>query len=78
MFTPSGLVIGFSMTPPILDSSKDDLVIPVHETITITCRYVGVQLWGGSVYMQQCIAVRYFINKRNSILVEHKNKTRAI
>uniref|UniRef100_A0A3Q3J0F3 Vascular endothelial growth factor receptor 3 n=1 Tax=Monopterus albus TaxID=43700 RepID=A0A3Q3J0F3_MONAL len=36
-----GLVIGFSMTPPILDSPRDDLVIPVHETLTITCRYVG-------------------------------------
>ncbi|XP_054452941.1 vascular endothelial growth factor receptor 3 [Anoplopoma fimbria] len=34
----AGLVIGFSMTPPILDSSKEDLVIPVNETLTITCR----------------------------------------
>nr|XP_057919188.1 vascular endothelial growth factor receptor 3 isoform X2 [Doryrhamphus excisus] len=34
----SGLVISFSMTPPILDSSRDDLVIPVHQTLTITCR----------------------------------------
>lgn len=41
----SGLVIGFSMTPPILDSSRDDLVIPVHETITITCRGQHTLAW---------------------------------
>ncbi|XP_029297748.1 vascular endothelial growth factor receptor 3 isoform X2 [Cottoperca gobio] len=41
----SGLVIGFSMTPPILDSSKDDLVIPVHETLTITCRGEHTLAW---------------------------------
>ncbi|XP_078117021.1 vascular endothelial growth factor receptor 3 isoform X1 [Sander vitreus] len=41
----SGLVIGFSMTPPILDSSKDDLVIPVHETLTITCRGQHTLAW---------------------------------
>ncbi|XP_059201767.1 vascular endothelial growth factor receptor 3 [Centropristis striata] len=41
----SGLVTGFSMTPPILDSSKDDLVIPVHETLTITCRGQHTLAW---------------------------------
>ncbi|XP_034739086.1 vascular endothelial growth factor receptor 3 [Etheostoma cragini] len=41
----SGLVIGFSMTPPILDSSKDDLVIPVHESLTITCRGQHTLAW---------------------------------
>ncbi|XP_044060950.1 vascular endothelial growth factor receptor 3 [Siniperca chuatsi] len=41
----SGLVIGFSMTPPILDSSKDDLVIPVHQTLTITCRGQHTLAW---------------------------------
>ncbi|KAA8589084.1 hypothetical protein FQN60_010429, partial [Etheostoma spectabile] len=45
VFAPSGLVIGFSMTPPILDSSKDDLVIPVHETLTITCRGQHTLAW---------------------------------
>ncbi|KAK0148071.1 Vascular endothelial growth factor receptor 3 [Merluccius polli] len=35
---PSGLVIGFSMTPPTLDNASEDLVIPVHKTLTITCR----------------------------------------
>uniref|UniRef100_A0A3P8T4G8 Vascular endothelial growth factor receptor 3 n=1 Tax=Amphiprion percula TaxID=161767 RepID=A0A3P8T4G8_AMPPE len=44
-FVPSGLVIGFSMTPPILDSSRDDLVIPVHETLTITCRGQRTLAW---------------------------------
>uniref|UniRef100_A0A3Q3H2H1 Vascular endothelial growth factor receptor 3 n=1 Tax=Labrus bergylta TaxID=56723 RepID=A0A3Q3H2H1_9LABR len=39
------LVIGFSMTPPILDSSKDDLVIPVHQTLTITCRGQRTLAW---------------------------------
>ncbi|XP_030001871.1 vascular endothelial growth factor receptor 3 [Sphaeramia orbicularis] len=41
----SGLVIGFSMTPPILDSPKDDLVIPVYETLTITCRGQSALAW---------------------------------
>ncbi|XP_039976733.1 vascular endothelial growth factor receptor 3 isoform X2 [Xiphias gladius] len=41
----SGLVIGFSMTPPILDSSRGDLVIPVHETLTITCRGQRTLAW---------------------------------
>lgn len=41
---PAGLVIGFSMTPPILDSSRDDLVIPANDTLTLTCRYVCVCL----------------------------------
>lgn len=36
---PSGLVIGFSMSPPTLDGPKDHLVIPVHGTLNITCRY---------------------------------------
>ncbi|TMS17034.1 Vascular endothelial growth factor receptor 3 [Larimichthys crocea] len=39
------LVIGFSMTPPILDSSKDEIVIPVHETLTITCRGQRTLAW---------------------------------
>ncbi|XP_067373635.1 vascular endothelial growth factor receptor 3 isoform X2 [Channa argus] len=41
----SGLVIGFSMPPPILDSSRDDLVIPVNETLTITCRGERTLAW---------------------------------
>ncbi|KAM3867076.1 vascular endothelial growth factor receptor 3 [Diretmus argenteus] len=41
----SGLVIGFSMSPPTLDSPKDDLVIPVHETLTITCRGQSTLAW---------------------------------
>uniref|UniRef100_A0A3Q1G3D4 Vascular endothelial growth factor receptor 3 n=1 Tax=Acanthochromis polyacanthus TaxID=80966 RepID=A0A3Q1G3D4_9TELE len=41
----SGLVIGFSMTPPILDSSRDELVIPVHKTLTLTCRGQRTLAW---------------------------------
>ncbi|XP_051929096.1 vascular endothelial growth factor receptor 3 isoform X2 [Hippocampus zosterae] len=41
----AGLVIGFSMMPPILDSSRDDLVIPVHQTLTITCRGQRTLTW---------------------------------
>lgn len=44
LFLSKGLVIGLSMMPPILDSSGDDLVIPVHQTLTITCRYVSCAL----------------------------------
>uniref|UniRef100_A0A3Q1F903 Vascular endothelial growth factor receptor 3 n=1 Tax=Acanthochromis polyacanthus TaxID=80966 RepID=A0A3Q1F903_9TELE len=44
-FVPSGLVIGFSMTPPILDSSRDELVIPVHKTLTLTCRGQRTLAW---------------------------------
>uniref|UniRef100_A0A8D3A2B7 Vascular endothelial growth factor receptor 3 n=1 Tax=Scophthalmus maximus TaxID=52904 RepID=A0A8D3A2B7_SCOMX len=39
------LVIGFSMTPPILDSGRGDLVIPVYETLTITCRGQRTLAW---------------------------------
>ncbi|XP_059918813.1 LOW QUALITY PROTEIN: vascular endothelial growth factor receptor 3 [Gadus macrocephalus] len=41
----SGLVIGFSMTPPALDSGSEDLVIPVHTTLTITCRGQRTLAW---------------------------------
>ncbi|XP_072294039.1 vascular endothelial growth factor receptor 3 isoform X2 [Eucyclogobius newberryi] len=41
----SGLVIGFSMTPPSLDIPKDDLVIPVFETLRITCRGQHTLAW---------------------------------
>uniref|UniRef100_A0AAR2K4C3 Vascular endothelial growth factor receptor 3 n=1 Tax=Pygocentrus nattereri TaxID=42514 RepID=A0AAR2K4C3_PYGNA len=34
----SSLVAGFSMTPPALDSTKDQLVIDANDTLTITCR----------------------------------------
>uniref|UniRef100_A0A4W4F4T7 Vascular endothelial growth factor receptor 3 n=1 Tax=Electrophorus electricus TaxID=8005 RepID=A0A4W4F4T7_ELEEL len=35
---PSGLVTGFSMTPPILNSTKNQLVIDANDTLSITCR----------------------------------------
>ncbi|XP_058505209.1 vascular endothelial growth factor receptor 3 isoform X1 [Solea solea] len=41
----TGLVTGFSMTPPILDGSREDLVIPVYETLTITCRGQRTLAW---------------------------------
>ncbi|KAM9310211.1 LOW QUALITY PROTEIN: vascular endothelial growth factor receptor 3 [Pholidichthys leucotaenia] len=41
----SGLVIGFSMIPPILDSSEEELVIPVRDTLTITCRGQRTLAW---------------------------------
>uniref|UniRef100_A0A665UUX5 Vascular endothelial growth factor receptor 3 n=1 Tax=Echeneis naucrates TaxID=173247 RepID=A0A665UUX5_ECHNA len=44
-FFPSGLVIGASMTPPILDSSNNSLAISVHETLTITCRGEQTLAW---------------------------------
>uniref|UniRef100_A0A6Q2Y100 Vascular endothelial growth factor receptor 3 n=1 Tax=Esox lucius TaxID=8010 RepID=A0A6Q2Y100_ESOLU len=44
-FPPSGLVIGYSMTPPTLDSPKEDLVIRADETLTITCRGQRTLSW---------------------------------
>ncbi|KAM9741441.1 vascular endothelial growth factor receptor 3 [Menidia menidia] len=41
----SGLVIGLPMTPPILDIPRDDLVIPVHRTLSITCRGQRTLAW---------------------------------
>lgn len=41
----SGWVNGFSMTPPILDIPKDDLVIPVYQTLRITCRGQRTLAW---------------------------------
>ncbi|KAF7707139.1 vascular endothelial growth factor receptor 3 isoform X2 [Silurus meridionalis] len=40
----SGLVAGFSMTPPTL-SSKDQLVIDASDTLTITCRGQHILDW---------------------------------
>lgn len=34
----SGQVLGYSMTPPTLDSPEDELVINSNDTLTITCR----------------------------------------
>ncbi|KAL4649213.1 vascular endothelial growth factor receptor 3 isoform X1 [Arapaima gigas] len=34
----SGLVTGYSMTPPTLDGPKEDRVINANDTLTITCR----------------------------------------
>lgn len=36
---PSGLADGFAMSPPYLDGPGEDLVIPVHGTLNMTCRY---------------------------------------
>ncbi|XP_062332507.1 vascular endothelial growth factor receptor 3 isoform X1 [Osmerus eperlanus] len=41
----SGLVIGYSMTPPILDKPRDDVVIHAQETLTITCRGQRTLTW---------------------------------
>ncbi|XP_056295178.1 vascular endothelial growth factor receptor 3 isoform X2 [Pseudoliparis swirei] len=41
----AGLATGFSMTPPVLESSGEDLVIPVHRTLTITCRGQHTLSW---------------------------------
>ncbi|KAG7464860.1 hypothetical protein MATL_G00170170 [Megalops atlanticus] len=41
----SGLVIGYSMTPPTLDSPKDDIVIHANDTLTITCRGQRILDW---------------------------------
>ncbi|XP_031601091.1 vascular endothelial growth factor receptor 3 isoform X1 [Oreochromis aureus] len=41
----SGLVIGYSMTPPVLDSPKDELVIAAHTTLTLTCRGSNTLAW---------------------------------
>uniref|UniRef100_A0A8L0DRX7 Vascular endothelial growth factor receptor 3 n=1 Tax=Oncorhynchus mykiss TaxID=8022 RepID=A0A8L0DRX7_ONCMY len=41
----SGLAIGYSMTPPTIDSHKEDLVIHADETLTITCRGQRTLSW---------------------------------
>ncbi|XP_024139143.1 vascular endothelial growth factor receptor 3 isoform X2 [Oryzias melastigma] len=41
----SGLVVGLSMSPPILDSPGDDLVVPVSNTLSITCRGQHTLAW---------------------------------
>ncbi|XP_062855741.1 vascular endothelial growth factor receptor 3 [Trichomycterus rosablanca] len=40
-----GLVAGFSMSPPVLDISKDQLVINAEDTLTITCRGQHILDW---------------------------------
>uniref|UniRef100_A0A8C1KIM5 Vascular endothelial growth factor receptor 3 n=1 Tax=Cyprinus carpio TaxID=7962 RepID=A0A8C1KIM5_CYPCA len=41
----SGLVTGFSMSPPTLDNTKDQLVINANDTLTITCRGQRILDW---------------------------------
>ncbi|XP_051505452.1 vascular endothelial growth factor receptor 3-like isoform X3 [Myxocyprinus asiaticus] len=40
-----GLVTGFSMSPPTLDNTKDQLVINANDTLTITCRGQRILDW---------------------------------
>lgn len=40
----SGLVVGFSMTPPVIDDTAE-IVIPVHSTLTVTCRGQRTLAW---------------------------------
>ncbi|KTG32589.1 hypothetical protein cypCar_00015756 [Cyprinus carpio] len=42
---PHGLVTGFSMSPPTLDNTKDQLVINANDTLTITCRGQRILDW---------------------------------
>ncbi|TRY81334.1 hypothetical protein DNTS_029760 [Danionella cerebrum] len=44
-FLFSGLVNGFSMSPPALDHSRDQLVINANDTLTITCRGQRILGW---------------------------------
>ncbi|XP_052470151.1 vascular endothelial growth factor receptor 3 isoform X3 [Carassius gibelio] len=41
----SGLVTGFSMSPPTLVNTKDQLVINANDTLTITCRGQRILDW---------------------------------
>ncbi|XP_050960376.1 vascular endothelial growth factor receptor 3 isoform X1 [Labeo rohita] len=41
----SGLVTGFSMSPPTLDNTKDQLVLNANDTLTITCRGQRILDW---------------------------------
>uniref|UniRef100_A0A671S8L3 Vascular endothelial growth factor receptor 3 n=1 Tax=Sinocyclocheilus anshuiensis TaxID=1608454 RepID=A0A671S8L3_9TELE len=44
-FCMSCLVTGFSMSPPTLDNTKDQLVINANDTLTITCRGQRILDW---------------------------------
>uniref|UniRef100_A0A673JGM8 Vascular endothelial growth factor receptor 3 n=1 Tax=Sinocyclocheilus rhinocerous TaxID=307959 RepID=A0A673JGM8_9TELE len=41
----ASLVTGFSMSPPTLDNTKDQLVINANDTLTITCRGQRILDW---------------------------------
>ncbi|ROK80927.1 Vascular endothelial growth factor receptor 3 [Anabarilius grahami] len=41
----TGLVTGFSMSPPTLDNNQDQLVINANDTLTITCRGQRILDW---------------------------------
>uniref|UniRef100_A0A669F0K3 Vascular endothelial growth factor receptor 3 n=1 Tax=Oreochromis niloticus TaxID=8128 RepID=A0A669F0K3_ORENI len=43
------------MTPPVLDSPKDELVIAAHTTLTLTCRYVRLLFSFWTDYMHLCM-----------------------
>ncbi|KAI7801265.1 vascular endothelial growth factor receptor 3 isoform X1 [Triplophysa rosa] len=41
----SGLVTGFSMSPPALDDTRDQIVLDANDTLTITCRGQRILDW---------------------------------
>ncbi|XP_075066135.1 vascular endothelial growth factor receptor 3 isoform X2 [Mixophyes fleayi] len=67
------LVRGYSMTPPVLDITADELVTTANDTLTITCR--GQRplqwLWPGS-------ALESDINEKDSDLSVSSNSTRSV
>ncbi|XP_063784597.1 vascular endothelial growth factor receptor 3 isoform X2 [Pseudophryne corroboree] len=67
------LVRGYSMTPPVLDISADELVTNANDTLTITCRGQRPLQWlwpGGSIESDT--------NNKDSELSEITNSTRSV
>lgn len=70
----SGLVIGFSVTAPVLDSPKGDLVIPVYQTLTVTCRGQHTLAW---TWPDQTLVAQELSDRQTQQLTTHAPRERV-
>ncbi|XP_076878856.1 vascular endothelial growth factor receptor 3 isoform X2 [Brachyhypopomus gauderio] len=70
-----GLVSGFSMTPPILNSTKDTLVIDANDTLSITCRGQHILGWA---WPEQSLDKGEFSKQEGQELAPHIDLPRGL
>ncbi|XP_007240771.3 vascular endothelial growth factor receptor 3 isoform X1 [Astyanax mexicanus] len=71
----SGLVAGFSMTPPTIDSTKDQLVIDANDTLTITCRGQLILDWA---WPEQSLSKVELSEREGQQLITHSEDQRVL
>uniref|UniRef100_A0A8B9J7V9 Vascular endothelial growth factor receptor 3 n=1 Tax=Astyanax mexicanus TaxID=7994 RepID=A0A8B9J7V9_ASTMX len=70
-----GLVAGFSMTPPTIDSTKDQLVIDANDTLTITCRGQLILDWA---WPEQSLSKVELSEREGQQLITHSEDQRVL